>query len=265
MPTLRKSRSVGQPILWWCPRQQTWASPLSPDPARASWNAYAYPTNPNSFTDPSGLCPDCGRDHSQMVDATGSGGGDCFGTPDCTTYMINGMAVSAAGFNAYILGQGGSGLEFAFARGSGIGSPMPGNLGALGSWEYNPPTVSGPDDNWHFTITTGGWGFVPSPSQGTSDLFAQGPGKRPPGANGPLQALKQATRGKPNTSPTPNLSPGKWKAPEDIEDYMSWESKAIKYVLDNWDPSTGGSIMLTVDPKLLDPVQRYCMLYPCGT
>jgi RHS repeat-associated protein len=30
---------------------------LSPDPARASWNAYAYPTNPNSFTDPTGLFP----------------------------------------------------------------------------------------------------------------------------------------------------------------------------------------------------------------
>jgi RHS repeat-associated protein len=32
---------------------------LSPDPARMSWNGYAYPTNPNSSTDPSGLdgCP----------------------------------------------------------------------------------------------------------------------------------------------------------------------------------------------------------------
>jgi len=30
---------------------------LSPDPAGASWNAYAYSTNPNSFTDPTGLGP----------------------------------------------------------------------------------------------------------------------------------------------------------------------------------------------------------------
>lgn len=29
---------------------------ISPDPAAAGWNLYAYPTNPNSFTDPSGLC-----------------------------------------------------------------------------------------------------------------------------------------------------------------------------------------------------------------
>lgn len=28
---------------------------LSPDPARASWNAYAYPTNPNGLVDPTGL------------------------------------------------------------------------------------------------------------------------------------------------------------------------------------------------------------------
>jgi RHS repeat-associated protein len=29
---------------------------LSPDPANQGWNQYAYPTNPNSFNDPSGLC-----------------------------------------------------------------------------------------------------------------------------------------------------------------------------------------------------------------
>jgi len=35
---------------------------LSPDPARASWNAYAYPTNPNSNTDPTGLAQGKGPD-----------------------------------------------------------------------------------------------------------------------------------------------------------------------------------------------------------
>ena len=30
---------------------------LSPDPAASGWNQYAYATNPNSFADPSGLCP----------------------------------------------------------------------------------------------------------------------------------------------------------------------------------------------------------------
>jgi RHS repeat-associated protein len=32
---------------------------LSPDPAGAGWNQYAYPTNPNSFIDPSGLVLQC--------------------------------------------------------------------------------------------------------------------------------------------------------------------------------------------------------------
>ena len=28
---------------------------MTPDPARSGWNRYAYPTNPNSYIDPSGL------------------------------------------------------------------------------------------------------------------------------------------------------------------------------------------------------------------
>jgi RHS repeat-associated protein len=48
-----------QGVMWDSPNREysvvgRW---LSPDPAGASWNAYAYTTNPNSFTDPSGLCP----------------------------------------------------------------------------------------------------------------------------------------------------------------------------------------------------------------
>jgi hypothetical protein len=46
---------------------------LSPDPAHASWNAYSYPTNPNSETDPSGLCEDTNNCDSDTggVDPTG--------------------------------------------------------------------------------------------------------------------------------------------------------------------------------------------------
>jgi RHS repeat-associated protein len=40
---------------------------LSPDPAGAGWNQYAYSTNPNSFVDPSGL-------YSCIVGSTGSQG-----------------------------------------------------------------------------------------------------------------------------------------------------------------------------------------------
>jgi RHS repeat-associated protein len=43
---------------------------LSPDPAGSGWNQYAYVTNPNSGTDPSGLCPWCG-----VGAGSGQGGG----------------------------------------------------------------------------------------------------------------------------------------------------------------------------------------------
>jgi len=47
------------PVMWDTPNRELsmvgrW---LSPDPAGAGWNQYAYPTNPNSETDPSGAFP----------------------------------------------------------------------------------------------------------------------------------------------------------------------------------------------------------------
>ena len=49
--------STTTPIMWDTPNRELsyvgrW---LSPDPAGFGWNQYAYPTNPNSFSDPSGL------------------------------------------------------------------------------------------------------------------------------------------------------------------------------------------------------------------
>jgi RHS repeat-associated protein len=53
---------------------------LSPDPAHASWNAYSYPTNPNSATDPSGLEPR----QAGTIGATPSKGAGCLITGgDC--------------------------------------------------------------------------------------------------------------------------------------------------------------------------------------
>jgi RHS repeat-associated protein len=51
---------------------------LSPDPAGAGWNQYAYTTNPNSFVDPSGLT-DCPQDKTCGIygeGGDGGGGGD---------------------------------------------------------------------------------------------------------------------------------------------------------------------------------------------
>jgi RHS repeat-associated protein len=83
---------------------------LSPDPAHASWNAYAYPTNPNNITDPSGLCgdvgePDCpdgsGNPETDPADA-GIGNGLCpSGSVTCvyswTTYGLPGANNPAQG------------------------------------------------------------------------------------------------------------------------------------------------------------------------
>jgi hypothetical protein len=45
---------------------------LSPDPAYASWNAYAYPTDPNTQIDPSGLDP-CDSDPTECGDSVPGG------------------------------------------------------------------------------------------------------------------------------------------------------------------------------------------------
>jgi hypothetical protein len=49
--------STTTPIMWDTPNRELSYSGrwLSPDPAGVGWNQYAYPTNPNSFSDPSGL------------------------------------------------------------------------------------------------------------------------------------------------------------------------------------------------------------------
>jgi RHS repeat-associated protein len=76
---------------------------LSPDPARASWNAYSYPTNPNSATDPSGaqavfvwdfkFTPEWVSDYNTDVPGILPGQGKPSGSPTSST-------VSAA-TNAY--------------------------------------------------------------------------------------------------------------------------------------------------------------------
>jgi RHS repeat-associated protein len=58
---------------------------LSPDPAGAHWNQYAYVTNPNSRIDPSGL-EDCSSDSDDSEDCNGNGdngGGD----PDLPSFL----------------------------------------------------------------------------------------------------------------------------------------------------------------------------------
>jgi RHS repeat-associated protein len=88
------------------PYQGRW---ISPDPARASWNAYSYTTNPLGKNDPSGLgamscdsATTCNGASLLIGGTTGGGGGASsslsarldMGGGFGTTYIVNGMQVS---------------------------------------------------------------------------------------------------------------------------------------------------------------------------
>ena len=73
---------------------------LSPDPAGASWNQYAYPTNPNIFFDPSGLIfwANCGSGYCLPIGSTYSGGGFAGYVPDSNgTDSSSGSSVGSNG------------------------------------------------------------------------------------------------------------------------------------------------------------------------
>ncbi len=96
--------------LWDFPLREYFGSQgrwMSPDPAGLAavnpmnpqtWNRYAYVDgNPLSNVDPSGLCTpnqDCVA-HANVVDAISAQGQDCFGDPNCSTYIVDDMEVSA--------------------------------------------------------------------------------------------------------------------------------------------------------------------------
>ena len=70
------------------PNQGRW---ISPDPAGAGWNPYAYSTNPNSETDPSGLFAGGIEGGGGPCDASDCGGtpcalDDCWGAPNPCDY-----------------------------------------------------------------------------------------------------------------------------------------------------------------------------------
>lgn len=116
---------------------------LSPDPAGAGWNQYAYPTNPNSIVDPSGLAPKheppgcspligCtyGADGGETWDplqeyqlfgstnlnvVVGSNGGTVAAdstnsTGDCSAGCVTSSAVNS--FNGEVVGTVGPGSDF---------------------------------------------------------------------------------------------------------------------------------------------------------
>jgi len=118
--------STTTPIMWDTPNRELsytgrW---LSPDPAGFGWNQYAYPTNPNSAADPSGLQPGgiggptclvARRLGSNVVPST------CAGGP-----TDGGGGSDDGGDDGGLLGSDGWGNPFAGAGGPSI-SPLEGN------------------------------------------------------------------------------------------------------------------------------------------
>jgi hypothetical protein len=109
--------------------------------------------------------------------------------------------------------------------------------------------------DWGLWTDSGYWTSADDNSSAANNgmLFA---GVLPPGMDGALQAAKQAAKGLPKTTPGPNLSPGKWRPPQSIEDLLNDASKAIKYVLDNIDFPGSGDFLFVIDPSLTSPNLR---------
>jgi RHS repeat-associated protein len=76
--TMWSSGLLDTPNREYHPNQARW---ISPDPAGAGWNRYAYPTNPNSETDPSGLF--AGGIEGGPCDENDCGGTPCSAWGDC--------------------------------------------------------------------------------------------------------------------------------------------------------------------------------------
>jgi RHS repeat-associated protein len=124
---------------------------LSPDPAGYGWNQYAYPTNPNSQTDPLGLAPPvCSGDGQPCP--VGSQNGIC-GMGNGVSGSCFGSEFGSGNCNVSIDGvPSPCGLAFGSALGTLSGNFNYGTLSALAKVVssgaiYNPPT------SWTVTST----------------------------------------------------------------------------------------------------------------
>jgi RHS repeat-associated protein len=184
--------STTTPVMWDTPNRELsmvgrW---LSPDPAGVGWNQYAYPTNPHSFTDPSGLyAPSPGSINTNPINPYGND----VDFPQCSVDGIDepcNMSGSDWGASAQcpnnycapgtLLLNGGPNDPPTFVQ------PQP---------VYNPPTTV-VDGNGNIQYTTGGWGvaYVPVGPDATG------------GNNGPCTNFVMANCGAANNaSPDPTL------------------------------------------------------------
>jgi YD repeat-containing protein len=116
---------------------------LSPDPARASWNAYAYSANPNSMIDPSGLS-DCGgcAQTSQNTDPNLTKYRECgISNADGTCYESPSLNALSTGTNTSLV-NGSDTAERVFGGGFLFGIKGSDAAWRMVSGTFNAPQVA---------------------------------------------------------------------------------------------------------------------------
>lgn len=170
---------------------------LSPDPARASWNAYSYPTNPNSFVDPLGL-DNCGtHDKGCKINGSQNAGGLT------GAFFQDSSGIGIADFSldeAFLSGQL---SKIPVVGGSEFGPIWSGTIYAAGQLA---PTVAQIDDNgnvsfvpdvqtlpiedtewnynvqgWYNPVLGNGSGLLNRPAANSGPVIVEEPGN--PGSN----------------------------------------------------------------------------------
>jgi hypothetical protein len=253
---------------------------LSPDPANFGWNRYAYATNPNSDTDPIGLC-EGGQENCigqptpcDVLNPCGPGSfnttqsncvGDCGPPPSFADGPDSpyGGADPKSGASAPLDPLDGT-LTGDFTDGAN------GIFGAVDSLGRNdpapvpapvPPTIK--VSVWATYLFDGTFGYATSNGMPTLPLFAQN--QLPPAANGASQAAKQATRGYPKTTPPPAPKPpGTQNTPNPVPPEETVPLPPWLYFLQLLD-LYNISVPVVYGPTIQTPKERYCSQYPCST
>jgi RHS repeat-associated protein len=213
---------------------------LTPDPAHAGWNQYAYPTNPNSYADPSGLdSASCSDPHIRALCQAG------------ISSPYSNFPALTPGFSSL-----GSWDEFDLFN-------IP-----ITTSTYTPaqpistPITSINNEHGEAVSATlfipGGWSTTTIGNGG--DLLAKGifAGLFFPGQNGALQAAANAAKNfmkKPITNPPPTIPSPPEDPPSWPDDFQSDETKLAAAALDVLGDILG-DVLIIVDPCLANPRLR---------
>jgi RHS repeat-associated protein len=225
---------------------------LSPDPAGAGWNQYAYATNPNSSIDPSGLTPFPYFPNNAPT-------ADEFDQMALYSNAVEYPGQALEGFSALAFGptapSGTVGADYGTITGASGGS--------FGGFDGLDPAPN-PQDVPDAPIDPAYQALIPPGCTADSCPVAVTAAPPPdivlfaapfyPGMNGTYQAIQQAAKGYPSTSPRPTLSPGNKPAPQFPEDFQSeWTKLLAAWFEAMQDVLTDTIVVPMTSPCILEP------------